>query len=249
MRVAFVSDMHGNLAAFEAVIAHLERLSNLDAVVAGGDYAFNGALPGECVARLRELGWPAVRGNTDEWIVQMATDGRVPVRDCPDEAAHDEAMKERDRWAVDRLSEDDIAFLTDGLVFDWSTTGPSGQRLKFVHATPWSTHVSIGPDANAATANEMLDRAEADVLLYGHIHFAYLRELDGRQLGCIGAVGIPFDGDPRPCFAIAEDTGDGWTIEHARVDYDQDAYAQQLLASGMPGADGVARAVLTGIRP
>lgn len=249
MRIAFVSDMHGNLPAFDAVIERLRELGGFDEIVAGGDYAFNGAYPAECVSRLRKLGWPAVRGNTDEWIVQMATDGRVPVQDCPNEAAHDEAMQARDRWAVERLSQEDVDFLTDGLVFDWSATGPSGQTITFVHATPWSTHVSIGPDADDETAQELLDRGATDVLLYGHIHYAYLRQMGDRQLGCIGAVGVPFDNDPRPCFAVAEDTGGGWTVTHERVEYDQERYAQDLQASGMPGAEGVAGIVRTGIRP
>src|SRR3954453_15545236 len=72
MRVALVSDVHGNLAALEAVIADLRR-RDADLIVHGGDLALMGPRPAEVVDRIRELGWPGVVGNTDE------------VLWCPDE--------------------------------------------------------------------------------------------------------------------------------------------------------------------
>jgi len=64
MKLAIVSDIHGNLAALDAVISDLETV-NPDLVVQGGDLAINGPHPSECVDRIRELGWPGVAGNTD----------------------------------------------------------------------------------------------------------------------------------------------------------------------------------------
>src|SRR2546423_5091735 len=65
MRLAVVSDIHGNLPALEAVLADLEKVRP-DAVVLGGDLALGGPHPVEVVDRLRQLGWPSVLGNTDE---------------------------------------------------------------------------------------------------------------------------------------------------------------------------------------
>lgn len=65
MRLAIVSDIHGNLLALEAVLANLDRVRP-DAVVLGGDLALGGPHPVEVVDRLRALGWPSVLGNTDE---------------------------------------------------------------------------------------------------------------------------------------------------------------------------------------
>ncbi|CAN5701553.1 metallophosphoesterase family protein [soil metagenome] len=244
MRLAFASDMHGNLPAFEAVLAELERQGPFDAIIGGGDYAFNGLYPAECIQRIRPLGWECVRGNTDEWIVQAATQGRIPVQNCPPEQEHGPEMVERDKWAAERLAEDLVAYLAE-LPLAWNILGPSGQSLKFVHATPWSTHPAVRADSGEPEKREMLDQADVDVLLYGHIHHAYIQPIEGRTLACIGAVGLPFDGDPRPCFAIATDVGDGWSIEYVRVTYDNEAYARDLEASDMPGADGVAGIVRT----
>ncbi|HEY1457844.1 MAG TPA: metallophosphoesterase family protein, partial [Solirubrobacteraceae bacterium] len=65
MRVAILSDVHGNLTAFDAVLADLERRSP-DVVLHGGDLALMGSQPAQVIDRVRELGWPGVVGNTDE---------------------------------------------------------------------------------------------------------------------------------------------------------------------------------------
>ena len=67
MRTAVVSDIHGNLAAFEAVLADLQ-LTSPDLILHGGDLAHGGSRPAEVVDRLRELGWSGVLGNADEML-------------------------------------------------------------------------------------------------------------------------------------------------------------------------------------
>ena len=67
MRIAMVSDIHGNLTAFEAVLADLRETSP-DLILHGGDLAHGGASPAEIVDRIRELAWPGVLGNTDEML-------------------------------------------------------------------------------------------------------------------------------------------------------------------------------------
>ncbi|PYU57499.1 MAG: YfcE family phosphodiesterase, partial [Acidobacteria bacterium] len=67
MRVAIVSDIHGNRRALEAVVADLQQIAP-DVVVHGGDLAAGGAHPAEIIDQVRSLGWPGVRGNTDEML-------------------------------------------------------------------------------------------------------------------------------------------------------------------------------------
>lgn len=247
-RIAFVSDIHGNLPALKAVLEELDARGPFEAIVGGGDYCTGGVYPAECLSLVIERGWECVRGNTDEWLVQVATDGRIPVQNCPPEAAHGPELLETDRWTVERLDGDLIDFLA-GLPLEWSGEGPSGQTIAFVHATPWSSHVVVLPDADIETATEMLDRAGTDVLLYGHIHDAYIREVGERTLACIGSAGIPLDGNEQPCFMIAEDDGSGWKLEHVRVPYDREPYLLALSQSGIPGAEGEIEKIRTARRP
>lgn len=236
-RLAIISDVHGNRPALEAVLAEVDQRGPFDALVGGGDYAFGGAFPDESLALVVARGMACVRGNTDEWLIEAATDGRVPARGYEPEQAHSELLRAVDAWGAARVSAAHQQMLTD-LPISWETTGPSGQKLVFTHATPWSTHPVVLPDAPEEMARRMLDEAGAEALLYGHIHLAYTRDVGGRTLACVGSVGMPFDGDWRPCFAIAEDDGSGWRVEHVRVEYDREAYLAALLASGIPNAAG-----------
>jgi predicted phosphodiesterase len=67
MRIAVVSDIHGNRTAFEAILADLRQTSP-DLILHGGDLADSGASPAEIVDRIRDLGWQGVVGNTDEML-------------------------------------------------------------------------------------------------------------------------------------------------------------------------------------
>ena len=234
-RIACVSDAHGNLLALEAAVAELEHRGPFDAVVGGGDYCLSGAYPAECVARVRELNWACVRGNTDEWVVEAATAGRIAAHDYPPEMAHSPAQRLADAWVGARLPADAVAWLAE-LPLSWRTTGPSGQTLMFVHATPWNTHTVVRQTAADAAKLGMLAAAGVDVLVYGHIHDAYSQRFGERRLACAGSIGAPMDGDTRGVFLIAADVGAGWQLEHVRVAYDLAGYAATLEASGQPGA-------------
>ena len=91
------------------------------------------------------------------------------------------------------------------------------------------------PDADESVVTKMLDEAQADTLVYGHIHHAYIRQLGQRTIACCGAVGIPLDGDERPCYLVATDDGDSWQLQHERVTYNRDQYLAHLARSNMPG--------------
>lgn len=236
-RLAILSDQHGNLAAFQAVLAEVDRRGPFDTLVGGGDFVLGGAFPRETLALVIERGLECVRGNTDEWLVEAATNGQQPATGYTPEQAHTGVLREMDEWAAARLSADQLEFLK-GMPLRWETTGPSGQALVVVHATPWSAHPVVLPDAPEDVAERMLDEAGSPVLLYGHIHHAYIRSVGDRTLASVGSIGMPFDGDWRPCFAIAEDDGSGWRVEHVRVPYDQAAYLVALADSGVPNAEG-----------
>jgi 3',5'-cyclic AMP phosphodiesterase CpdA len=107
MRVAVVSDIHGNLTAFDAVLADIRQCSP-DLVLHAGDLADSGSSPTEIVDRIRDLGWPGVMGNTDEMLVHpysledFASQSSAP----PDlwTAVRQIALATRDKLAEERLA-------------------------------------------------------------------------------------------------------------------------------------------------
>ena len=170
MRIAVISDIHGNFAALHAVLTDLES-QEVDEVLVGGDLAQGGRQPAEVLDLLIDRRWPAVVGNADIFFIQVADGthaGKAPGKSDPDPVVGAE-------WALARLRPEHLAYLRS-LPIVVRRPVPGGD-LALVHATPWSVDEVVPADAPEALATRMLAEARAHVLAYGHIHSAYQRVL------------------------------------------------------------------------
>jgi putative phosphoesterase len=229
MRVAIVSDVHGNLTAFDAVLADIQQRAP-DLVLHGGDLALMGAQPAEVIDRVRELGWPGVVGNTDELLWR------------PQEQRRQEQLAPKLERLL-RLIFREYAPATLELLGDarvaWLRGLPEQQRLEdlvLVHAGPedlWRAPLPDAEDAELLAVYRPLDAATA---VYGHIHRPYTRTLHRLTVANSGSVGMPWDGDPRAAYLLIED-GQPRVI---RVRYDVEREADLLLRSGYPDAPRLA---------
>lgn len=201
MRVAIVSDSHGDLVALEAILADVQRMAP-DRVVVAGDIAQGGPQPVEVMDRLLSLGWPMVRGNSDDFLVQLAGETAV-VPDLPAEVVA------RGRKSVDLLGPERIQALAK-LPLSWNLRVAAFGTLTVVHATPWSNEDVVLPTDASHVAERMLDEAAADALAYGHIHSPYQRQVGRRLLLSVGAVAGSNDSDPRPCYTILDFDSEVW---------------------------------------
>ena len=216
VRLAIVSDIHGNLLALDAVMTDLERQA-VDTVWCGGDLAWGGPWASECIARVREQGWETVRGNTDVWI----TGDPQTIAD-PAERENMNAMAEQHA-----ISPDDARWLIDLPV------GVTGQgSLLLVHGTPSSPFEAPQPDAPAAEFAPYQDQAAT--VVYGHVHRAFTRRLaDGTIVVNSGSVGLPLDGETA-CYLIVDTTGPDVTLIHRRIPFDRRAGLAQAKVLGGP---------------
>ncbi len=110
MRVAVVSDVHGNLTALEAVVADLKTQAP-DLVLQGGDLALIGPRPAEAVELVRQMGWPSVMGNTDEIVFDAANRGLELAKAPQLRPWLKTLFDDLAPWARERLSQDQIAWL------------------------------------------------------------------------------------------------------------------------------------------
>lgn len=229
MRVAVVSDIHGNLTALEAVVGDLRR-SAPDLVVHGGDLALMGPRPAEVVDRVRELEWPGVVGNTDELLWRPHEHERQLER-APALAVllsllfDAYAPDTRERLGAERLA--------------WLAALPAGHRtdqLTVVHAEPGDLWRAPMPDASDTELSSTYASLEADQVAYGHIHRPFVRMIGGIAIANAGSVGMPWDGDPRASYLLIEDG----VAEVVRVAYDTETEARALHATGHPDADRLA---------
>ncbi len=233
-RIAILSDPHGDLVALQKVLSDLESLETVNEVLVGGDLAQGGAQPAEVVDLIRARGWPAVRGNGDDLLVQLA-DGATPEEALrPGEAAHPtppESLIPHALWSVDRLGSERIDYLRNlplSIVrgpFDFGS-------VVLVHATPWSTEDVVLPDADEAVAQRMMGGAGARLLVYGHIHTQYVRRVGDATLMSVGAINGSNDADARPAYAIV-DIADTVTVQPRRVDWPLDERLDAYAAAGV----------------
>lgn len=223
MRIAIVSDIHGNLPALEAVIDDIAA-QDVDEIWCGGDLAWGGPWGRECVARVRAEGWPTVRGNTDIWIT-----GDPQTLDSEEDRRDVQAMAE-----AHALSQDDARWLSS-LPLGHTGTG----SLLLVHGTPQSPFTGPMPDAPAAEFAPFEN--EAMIVVYGHVHRAFVRRLsDGTIVTNTGSVGFPSDG-PDGSYLIVERSGADWVLRHRGVSFDRAAVVAEGRERGGPIKDFVER--------
>jgi predicted phosphodiesterase len=237
LRVALFSDVHGNAVAFDAFLADLERQA-VDRVVCLGDHAQGGAQPAQCLERLRELGAPAVMGNSDYFLLTLDF-GEEPVT---------EAQRETARWSVAQLSEDLLEFQRSFQPTVEVDLG--GRTLLGFHGSPRSREEILSPWMEEEAFREPLDATDATILAGGHIHHQWARRLGDRYFVNPGSVGLAYDhhqleesfrADAFAEYAVLTVNGHGVGIEFRRVPFDPDEVLGAIEASGMPHPESAAR--------
>ena len=214
MRIAVLGDIHGNLPALQAVVADLER-QQPDEVWCSGDIGWGAPWASECIAVVREEGWTTVKGNTDVWIT-----GDPQTITSSEERDQLQAMA-----AAHAISADDAQWLIN-LPIGHSAAG----SVLLVHATRESPFSAPQPDAPAA---EFLTyEGGASLVVYGHIHEAFVRRLSaGTLVANPGSVGLPKDG-PEASYLIIERGGTDLMLRHRRVAFDIDEAIERAQDKG-----------------
>jgi predicted phosphodiesterase len=239
MALAIVSDIHGNLTAFEAVIEDIAR-RGITHVVHGGDLALMGARPAEVLDRVAELGWTGVVGNTDELLWRPQEHNRQLEKAPRLEALLNLLFDAYAPATIEMIGSQRLAALR-GL--------PAERRvgdLVVVHAGPNDLWRAPMPDDAPADVMERYAPLRARRVVYGHIHRPYVRHLEGFTLANAGSVGLPWDGDPRASYLVIDDD-----IQIVRVVYDVEAEVRALTASRYPDAKRIAKMLRSGkfVRP
>ncbi len=224
MRIVVCSDVHGNVVALEAVLQDIRRRAAPDALIVAGDLALSGPRPAEALALLRSLDAAFVMGNCDSYIVDREDDEQV-------------------RFALERLSNEDLAFLAD-LPFSQRIEAAPGHELLVVHANPRNLEDAIKPDMAEPLVRPLLEGVAADVVAFGHYHVPFTRRLDPWTLVDVASVGMPRDGDRRAVYVTLTWDGAAWQVEHHRVPFDIEAVARDYRAVGFPDAERAAAALL-----
>lgn len=185
MRIALISDIHGNVVALEAVLADIDRQS-ADQILFLGDAVTLGPHPQEVMTLLRTLNCPCIMGNHDDFVLHA---------DQFQQDNHAAAMKERLAWTVAQLSATDLAFL-QGFQAWLQVELDDTQRLLCFHGSPRSFHDFLLATTPADELDAMLDGHTATVMVGGHSHVQLLRRHRATLVVNAGSVGDPFEQMP-----------------------------------------------------
>ena len=244
MRLALLSDVHGNPIALEAVLRDVARAGGVDAYWLLGDLVAIGHEPVVVLERLAAL--PEVRfvrGNTDRYVV---TADRPPP--TVDDAIADPLLIPRlvrvassFAWTQGYVTGAGWLDFLASLPLEVRETLPDGTRLLAVHASP-------GRDDGTGLAEEMddtalgrrLGRPEADLVVVGHTHRAFDRRVGGVRVVNLGSVSNPVRPDLRASYALLEAHASGCEFELRRVEYDHEAVVEAAQAVQHPAAEFIA---------
>jgi putative phosphoesterase len=227
MRIAFISDIHGNATALDVVLADINQ-RNVEKVFVLGDLCFRGPEPKHSLQFVRALNTDVIKGNADEWVVRGIRNGEVP------ESAIEMMSKERD-WTLSQLDEDSVEYLK---------SLPTELKLEFgkikihaFHATPDSLFEVVTPYESDQVIEEKMMRNEPDIFIYAHIHKPYIRYLNGKCIINIGSVGLPFDGLSKSSYALLDIVEDSFQTSIVRVNYDVNKVIKQFSESDYPNSE------------
>jgi predicted phosphodiesterase len=241
MRVAVISDVHGNMVALQAVLDDLEREGS-DQVVALGDMVQSGPQPAEVVAALRSLEWPIVMGNADAWLLSGV--------ETSSEGASDERLQQlRDvrEWSLARLSAEDRAFIQSFAPTVRLRLSPGHSFLGF-HGSPTDFDQLIFPETPESEFQALLGPHASDILAGGHVHLPFVRRLADTFFFNPGSAGVAYNRqqdestfrlDSWAEYAILTANEHHLGLEFRRVPYDIDLLVQVYRESGRPYADEV----------
>ena len=240
VRIAIVSDIHGNMVALETVLADC-RDSGVDEFWFIGDFAAIGPEPVSVLDRVTSLPKASfTRGNTDRYIV---TGDRPPP---------DLATVRADPRLIERYANIAASFAwTAGIAtasgwFDWLAglpldlrlATPDGTRILAVHASPGTDD---GEGVHPGHGNEELARliagCDADVVFVGHTHEAMVRGVGSTLIVNLGSVSNPRAPDLRASYVLLDIAGTGIELELRRVSYDHAGFIEGVRRSRHPATE------------
>lgn len=232
-KLAVISDIHGNRTALEAVLTDLRQHGEVDYLLNLGDLAVFGPDPKGVLTLLQQ--YPAmlyVMGNTDRYLVEKQYPGEPGGTDWQSQVLASFP------WTADQLGPDGIEFL-EKLPAQHYLQLSAEHVILAIHGSPLSDEENMRPDTPAADLIAMTSSSPRhNLLLCAHTHLPFDRTINQQRFVNVGSVGLPFDGDPRACYAlITLKPGGAYNIELRRVYYDVEAVVKELETVNHPTAE------------
>lgn len=225
MKIAIISDIHANLPALEAVLAHARSLKTQGFWCLGDLVQFN-AFPHEVVKTIRKLGIPCIHGNIDRRVMDLRPLVKsTPFEDIPED-------QQPFAWSYNQLSKKDRAYMDDlpqAMLLKFK-----GHRFLLTHGSPAANDDPIQLDTAEERLAELAGMTEANFILCGHTHQPFTRQSGSTVFINPGSVGRTIDHDPRASYCILDIHKGRVDAQFYRVEYNLQIAVDAIRAAGLP---------------
>ncbi len=217
MRIALIADIHGNLPAFETVLADLQRHAP-DLIVIAGDIVIGSPDSHACWELAQSLGCPIVRGNHERYLSHFGTAMADPLwvteRFAPVQ------------WAVNQFSDAERQQIA-GLPLVLRL--PDTPNLLIVHASPRSDSETLPLHTTPAELATIFANSSEQTIVRGHNHIPRIHPWGSRQVITTGSVGLPLAGHPLAEYLLLDQEKQGWVAQHQAIPYPVEQTLQRFV--------------------
>jgi len=228
MRIAFISDIHGNAVALDAVLEDLKN-KNVNKIFVLGDLCFRGTEPKRALELVKSLNSEVIKGNADEWIVRGIKEGEVPSEAI-------KIMGKEREWTLSQLDNQGIEYLKN-LPLEVELEY-NGVKVHAFHATPTSLFDIVQPfEEDEVVKEKVMVHKDADIYIYAHIHKPYIRYINGKCIINTGSVGLPFDGLTQSSYALIDIEEGHVQASIVRTSYDITRVITQFKETNYPNKE------------
>ena len=239
MKIAVISDIHGNLEAMKAVIEDIKN-EECKKIFCLGDLAMAGPMPKETIDYVRnldkEFDFEIIQGNTDEMIAYSSDEIYQKIKESLP------VMGEAYKSDIKTVTDEQKEYLKN--LPKQKEIKIGGLKILLVHGSPRRNNEDISPNLDIKVVEEMIASTDANLILCGHTHIPCGYQTNTNQTVVnVGSVGRPFATSPKSCYCIIECTDENpkeFAAKHNLVEYDFEKSAKILGQRDFEGADKMA---------
>ena len=231
MRLAIISDIHGNGIALNAVLADIQQ-QQVDRLICLGDIANAGPHPSYCLDTIRQVADVVIQGNHELYLLGQHVSNDIDTS----------PIWSGLRWIRSQLRPDQFDYMRQ-LPYSYCWAQPGSQPTLFTHGSPASQFLGFSPENDHNAIVQRLHGHDNLTLFTGHTHRQFYRSWSSCRICNVGSVGMPLDGTPEAKYVVATWQRQQWQIQLRSAAYDWDKLMAAFDEVGYQQAGGVITAL------